>query len=259
MVLRENIDRFSGFAGLYHESRPTPPEIIRKSILLYTAGPPRTVIDIGSGTGLSTMIWRDTAQTIIGIEPNDDMRATAQESAGAGNIAYRKGYSNQTGLADGSADIVTISQAFHWMDIPSTLDEVYRVLKPDGIFAVYDCDWPPSVNRAVEQAYQVLHGVCDRFNFAQAKHAVRNDKGSYIRRFHEFGRFGFVKEIVCHSVEPCTPERMIGIALSQGAVQDARKAGAPVQGDIEAFCDVVKRLPAQFDIVFSYRLRLAIK
>ena len=258
-VKQENIDRWSGFADIYVSSRPVPPQIITKSVLTYLAAPPQTVVDLGSGTGLSTAIWKDIAQNVIGIEPNDDMRNAAGSNA-AENIVYQKGVANQTGLPADSADVVTISQAFHWMDIPSTLDEVFRILKPNGVLAIYDCDWPPSIDWVMEQEYYALQRKCDSFNFAQKTHAVRNDKHTYIEQLNAFGKFRFVKEIVCHSVEPCTPERMIGIALSQGAVQDALKAGAPVQEDIDAFCGVVnERCGENFDIVLSYRLRLAVK
>ncbi|MCL2446209.1 MAG: class I SAM-dependent methyltransferase [Oscillospiraceae bacterium] len=255
-VSQENIARFSGYTDVYNAARPVPPEVIKQSILLY-ASTPQVVVDIGSGTGLSTQIWQGVAPQIIGIEPNDDMRNAAQPSEG---IEYRAGYSNETGLPDACADIVTISQAFHWMDIDSTLEEVHRILKPGGMFAVYDCDWPPAVHWQVELGYKALQSKCDALNFAQEKHATRNDKGSYIARFNAFGKFKFVKEVVCHSVEPCTPERMIGIALSQGAIQDALKLGAPVQPDIDDFCKLVRaHCPAQFEIMFSYRLRLGMK
>jgi len=252
-VTQENIDRFSGFTGLYNASRPTPPEIIQKCILKYLPASPGCVVDIGSGTGLSTMIWRDIAPRIIGIEPNDDMRKAAPS---ASSITYQKGYSNQTGLPDESADVVTISQAFHWMDIPSTLEEVWRILKPGGVLAVYDCDWPPCVDWVVEQAEGTLVLKCDAINPA----VRRNYKDAHLKRLKEYGRFRFVKEIVCHNVEPCTPERMIGIAASQGCVQGALKMDASVQKDVDAFCAVVReRCPDEFEIVFSYRVRLGIK
>jgi len=254
-VTQENIDRFSGFTDLYNASRPIPPEIITEIILMYLPSSPELVVDIGSGTGLSTMIWRDIAPRIIGIEPNEDMRKTAQLNE-AGNAEFREGYSNQTGLPDESADIVTISQAFHWMDIPSTLDEVYRVLKPGGVLAVYDADWPPCVDWMVERQYIALMRKCNDINPAVS----RNYKDAHLRRLNEYGKFRYVKEAVCHSVEPCTPERMIGIALSQGSVQGALKKEPSVRSDVDVFCDVVKeRCPEAFEIVFPYRLRLAIK
>ncbi|MCL2494298.1 MAG: class I SAM-dependent methyltransferase [Oscillospiraceae bacterium] len=253
-VTQANIDRFSGFTGLYNAARPVPPEIITKIILVYLPSPPELVIDIGSGTGLSTVIWRDFARKIIGIEPGDDMRQAAQQNAP--DIPFQAGYSNQTGLASNCADIVTISQAFHWMDIPTTLDEVWRILKPGGLLAVYDADWPPSVDYVVEKEYKALMRKCN----AVKPPASKNDKDAHLRRLREFGKFRFVKEAVCHSAEACTPERMIGIALSQGSVQGALKLDASIQEDVDAFCAVVKeRCPEHFEIVFSYRLRLAIK
>jgi len=142
------------------------------------------------------------------------------------------------------------------MDIPSTLDEVWRILKPGGVLAAYDFDWVPCVDWVVEQAYSALRGRCN----AAKPPASYNDKSEHLRRLKEYGKFRYVKEVVCHSVEPCTPERMIGIALSQGGVQGALKMEPSLQRDIDAFCAVVReRCPADFEIVFSYRVRLAMK
>ncbi|MCL2195593.1 MAG: class I SAM-dependent methyltransferase, partial [Oscillospiraceae bacterium] len=159
-VNQANIDRWSGYADVYNAARPVPPNIIKQSIMLY-APTPSLVVDIGCGTGLSTQIWQGTAERVIGIEPNDDMRRAAQPGEG---IDYRAGYSNATGLPDQCADIVTISQALHWMDIDSALDEVHRLLKPGGVLAVYDCDWPPAVDWQVEQAFSALHQQCLRLD-----------------------------------------------------------------------------------------------
>jgi len=253
-INQANIDRWSGYTDVYNASRPVPPAILKQSIMLY-APAPQVVVDIGCGTGLSTQIWQGTAPQIIGIEPNDDMRNAALPGE---NIEYRPGYSNETGLPNDFADIITISQALHWMDIDSTLEEVHRVLKPGGVLAVYDCDWPPAVHWQVEQAFAALHHQCLQLD--KPRGVVQHDKSSYIRRFRAFGKFSFLREIVCHSAEPCTPQRMIDLALSQGAIQDARKEDAALQSAIDAFCDVVHtHCPANFDIIFSYRLRLAIK
>jgi SAM-dependent methyltransferase len=37
---------------------------------------------------------------------------------------------------DGSIDVVTVAQAFHWFDGPAALAEIHRVLKSDGRLAV---------------------------------------------------------------------------------------------------------------------------
>ena len=259
-VSKENIERWNGFSGLYNDSRPVPPEIITKSVLLYTKSAPKVVVDIGSGTGLSTMIWQDVAEEITGIEPNDEMRKTAEKSTKSDRIVYKKGVSNETNLPSDFADVISISQAFHWMDTDSTLLEIYRVLKNDGVLAIFDCDWPPAIDWEIEKAYINLKNKGDAICLSQAKHAVQHDKSAYINKLNSFGKFRFVKEIVCHKAEKCAPERMIGITLTQGGIQDAMKIDSAFQKDVDEYCDLVHaRCDDEFEIVFSYRLRLAVK
>ena len=74
----ENVRRFSGFAGDYDRHRPSPPEILADLVAKFSGTPrPTLVVDLGSGTGLSTRYWADKAEQVIGIEPTADMRAQA--------------------------------------------------------------------------------------------------------------------------------------------------------------------------------------
>lgn len=74
-------------------------------------GNPDRVVDLGCGTGLSTLVWRNRCLEVIGIEPSDDMLAVAQKKEMNG-IAFRKGSSTSTGLPDKSADAVICSSRF---------------------------------------------------------------------------------------------------------------------------------------------------
>ena len=259
-VNEKNIDRFDGYSELYHSGRPNPPEIILKSALMYAPANPQVVVDIGCGTGLSTQLWKDTAETIIGIDPNEDMLSEAGRSVVAANISFKKGISNDTGLPDNYADIVTVAQAFHWFDIDNTLTEVYRILKPGGVLAIYDYDNPPSVDWVVEKACLQFRDKGNAICAAQAEPVTRTDKNSFIKILNAFGKFSFVKEIVCHSEEIGPAEKIIGFSLSQGYAQDALKFDPSFQREIDVFCDAVRsRLSGECPILFSYRLRLAVK
>src|SRR5437870_3530266 len=74
---------------------------------------PRLVVDLGSGTGLSTNVWSDRADEVVGIEPNPDMRAQAVAAPG---VTFLDATAQDTGLSDACADIVTASQSLHWME-----------------------------------------------------------------------------------------------------------------------------------------------
>ena len=100
---------------------------------------PRLVVDLGSGTGLSTRYWADKAEQVIGIEPSEDMRRQAEARTAVPNISYLHGFSYATGLGNTCAQIVTCSQALHWMEPQPTNEEVRRILHPGGVFAAFDC------------------------------------------------------------------------------------------------------------------------
>src|SRR5689334_12572659 len=104
MTFARNIDRFTGFADLYDRHRATPPAALA-SLITQLSGidRPRLVVDLGSGTGLSTRYWADKAERVVGIEPTPDMRRQAKAATKASNIAYREGFSHHTGLADACA------------------------------------------------------------------------------------------------------------------------------------------------------------
>lgn len=124
--MNANLQRFTGFAGTYDQYRPALPLVIRE-ILAQLAGnaPPLRVIDLGAGTGLSTRLWKGFDAAVIGIEPSADMRgAFAQAQAldpGLSNLQCQEGTSTKTGLPDACADIVTVSQALHWMEPEPTV------------------------------------------------------------------------------------------------------------------------------------------
>ena len=136
------LDRFSGFADLYDANRPTAPARLGPLLARYAGVERPVVVDLGSGTGLSSRWAAGWADQVIGIEPNDDMRAVAVAQRHA-RREYRAGVSHATGLADDSADVVVAVQAMHWMEPTSTHAEVARILRPGGVFAIVDADWPP--------------------------------------------------------------------------------------------------------------------
>lgn len=185
-------------------------------------------MDLGSGTGLSTRCWADTAERVIGIEPNEDMRRRASAMTTDANVEYRKGRSSDTGLPDQAADIVTCGQSLHWMDPAPTFAEVARILRPGGVFAAYDFDWPPTTGvwRA-DQAYQeCMQGLSDLDDKMSKQKEVRKwAKSGHLQRMTESKSFRYTKEIVVHHTEEGDAERFIGLLLSQGGVRTLLKAG----------------------------------
>lgn len=266
---KANIDRFLGFQEAYDRYRPEAPMLITKLLTQYLGRNPQQVVDIGCGTGLSTFLWKDAAQSVIGIEPNPDMLSKAvhklSQSEDAESISFVQGFSNALDLADESTDIVTCSQSFHWMEPVSTLKEVSRILRKGGIFAAYDCDWPLMLQPDIELQYNRLIRKADDIVanlVSTADQAHKWDKEGHLQRIQASGAFSFSREIVFHTTEVCDAERYIGLTLSQGGVQTVLKLNpTQIEQNITEFRNSVDAYfqGRSLEILLSYRMRIGIK
>lgn len=123
------IDRFSDLADAYAQARPAYPTAIIDWCLALSPTLPRTIVDLGCGTGISTQLFARPGTQVIGIEPNAGMLAKAQATTG---VTFRQGTSTATALPDASADLIIAATAFHWFELPDTFREIARIATPDA-------------------------------------------------------------------------------------------------------------------------------
>jgi SAM-dependent methyltransferase len=215
LIALSGYDR-KGFAARYDRFRPRPPRALLDVLCRYArVERPALVVDLGCGTGLSTRAWSGVAERAIGIEPNPAMLAAAEPAAG---VEYREAYAQATGLDDGCADIVTCSQSLHWMEPEPTFAEAARLLRPGGVFAAYDYDWPPVVDPELDEAYGEYQRRRAGF---RRRHGIQRGgdrwpKEEHLERMRASGRFGYCREILLHSVEDGDAERIVGFTRSLG-------------------------------------------
>lgn len=131
--------RFTGLSDLYAKYRPGyPDEALDFIIERRGLDGATTLVDVGCGTGISSRLFAARGVPVIGIEPNDEMRACAEAAAAPSGPApvYRAGRAEATGLPDGVGAAVLSAQAFHWFDAEPTLREFHRILRPGGHVAL---------------------------------------------------------------------------------------------------------------------------
>jgi ubiquinone/menaquinone biosynthesis C-methylase UbiE len=258
---------WTGVAGSYDVYRPrTPPVLLELLPQLAGIDRPRLVVDLGSGTGLSTYAWSGHAERVIGIEPNADMRRRAEAKRGIEtNVRFIEGVGHVTGLPDASADLVTASQALHWMDPQPTFAEITRILRPGGVFAAYDYDWPVIITPETDLLYaefmarldSLVAGHDDDFGRGAGDH-----KEEHLARMRESGQFRLTREISVHSEEQGDADRFIGLMLSNsGSILIERGVVTDEQLDLEAFRARARALlgDAPRRWYFSYRVRYGVK
>jgi ubiquinone/menaquinone biosynthesis C-methylase UbiE len=130
--------RFSNRVENYARYRPSyPAELV--PFLEGTLGLKKgqQVADIGSGTGILTEILLLKGYHVTGVEPNEAMRQEAERRLGGYDRFYsQNGRAEETGLTDQSVHLITVAQAFHWMEQKATRKEFMRILKPGGHIAL---------------------------------------------------------------------------------------------------------------------------
>jgi SAM-dependent methyltransferase len=252
----------ANFAAHYDRFRPRPPRALLDLLCRYArVERPSLVVDVGCGTGLSTHAWSDLAARAVGIEPNAAMLAVA---APAPRVEFREAFASETGLADETADIVTCSQSLHWMEPEPTFAEAARILRPGGVFAAYDYDWPPIVDPELDEAFSAHQRRRREAREARAlaRGADRWPKHEHFARMQASGRFRWCREIVLHSIEDGNAERVGGFARSLGLpVADGSDADLEEELRIDELEAVAQRVLGARTVpfLFGYRVRVGVR
>jgi SAM-dependent methyltransferase len=122
---------FADVAGAYERGRPGYPG---DAVRWLAGSEPCDVVDLGAGTGKLTRALVALGHRVLAVEPLDEMRA--QLELAVPGVRAVAGRAESMPLADGSADVITSAQAFHWFDHDDALPEIARVLRPGGQLAL---------------------------------------------------------------------------------------------------------------------------
>lgn len=94
-----------------------------------------TALDVGCGTGLSSVALKTISAKVVGVDISFEMLAQADEANG---IEYLQASAENLPFGKEVFDLLTISQAIHWIDKEKFFVEAGRILKKDSIIAAYD-------------------------------------------------------------------------------------------------------------------------
>jgi arsenite methyltransferase len=156
-------------SNLYGEADTTalPAEAVAASLgcgnpsALAELKPGETVLDLGSGGGIDVLLSArrvGPSGKAYGLDMTDEMLALARENqrkSGVQNVEFLKGEIEHIPLPGNSVDVIISNCVINLSgDKDGVLREAFRVLKPDGRFAVSDVvvrgEMPDDIRRRVE-------------------------------------------------------------------------------------------------------------
>ncbi|MCD6046032.1 MAG: ubiE/COQ5 methyltransferase family protein [Gammaproteobacteria bacterium] len=126
-------DYFSGHAHQYSSARPTYPDNLFEYLITLVKG--RDLAwDCATGNGQAAVKLAPYFKTVVA---TDASNAQLAEATPCSNVHYRIAVAEASSLESHSVDLITVAQAVHWFDFDKFYSEAKRVLKPDGIIAVW--------------------------------------------------------------------------------------------------------------------------
>jgi SAM-dependent methyltransferase len=237
--------RFSDRAEDYAKFRPTyPGAAIALALDGLSDSFHLTAADIGAGTGISSRLLAQYAR-VWAIEPNPAMREAAESHP---RVEYQDGTAEQTGLPNGSVDLVLCCQSFHWFDKLAALAEFRRILKPTGRVALIwnDRNLEDELTR---QYSEVIQKAADRQIFdcsdRKSPEALAASPLFTNYRAHLF--------IHAHRL---TAAGLMGLAFSSSYIPKQGIAYDQVIADLQVLCDRWISQTGSESLALSYQARL---
>ena len=148
-----------------------------------------TMLDIGCGGGatLKRLLKRSNGAQVYGIDISEESVAKARKVNAAvldKHVFVCQGSAEKLPYDDGKFDLVTaVETVYFWPNLPGCLQEVRRVLKPGGRFAIMveviegDSMWTNVVEGMTAYSPEQLKALLDEAGFIDT--AIHRKKPSY--------------------------------------------------------------------------------
>jgi len=163
-------DHFSKQAQTYARNRPHyPPRLFE---YLASIAPGRDLAwDCGTGNGQAALGLARHFKRVVATDASADQINHATPHEG---IAYCVEQAERVSLASDQVDLITVALAVHWFDLEPFYQEARRVLKPEGVLAVWTYYLPvieAKIDLLLAAYYEMLADYWpERFHFVDERY-----------------------------------------------------------------------------------------
>lgn len=222
---------FCHAAENYHYTRPDyPQDIVDWLNTELHLNSLKTVIDLGSGTGKFLPYLKQSGAQIIAVEPLTQMLEQLHQQHE--DITILQASSEHIPLYAHHVDAVVCAQSFHWFANQKSLQEISRILKPQGYLGLIWNQRDTSITwvNALHQRLLSLEGNTPRYH-----------SGEWSEVFKQENDFILIGQSIFQHHHKGTVEHVV----SQRLLSTSFIAALPLQKQLE--------LKAEFeDIVYQY-------
>jgi demethylmenaquinone methyltransferase/2-methoxy-6-polyprenyl-1,4-benzoquinol methylase len=147
----------------------------------------RRVLDVATGTAAVALelIAAEPERRVVGIDQSAEMLAVARERVDE-RIELHEGHAESLPFADAEFDALTFTYLLRYVDdVPATLRELARVVRPGGVVAMQEFGLPRGIWRPLWELYVRIGLPVAGAVIAPGWHEVGSFLGPSIRNFWE--------------------------------------------------------------------------
>jgi SAM-dependent methyltransferase len=148
-VDRQRAEAFGDDPRRYDRARPSYPVQLVDDLL---AGAPKTILDVGCGTGIASRLFEGHGRAVLGVEPDPRMAAVARDRG----LEVEIGRFEDWDRAGRRFDVLVSAQAWHWVEPAVGAAKAGEVLEAGGRLGVF---WNHTVHdRGIRAIFREVYG-----------------------------------------------------------------------------------------------------
>ena len=164
-------DHFSELAETYSKYRPSYPSELFE-YLSKICNDHKQAWDCGTGNGQAAVSLTEFFNSVFATDASKEQLEQAPKHP---KIIFKNEPAEKVSLDDNSTDLVTVAAAVHWFNYEKFYSEVKRVLKSDGIIAVWGYHLfkiTPEIDKLLKKYYsEILEGYWpEQFHYVDTRY-----------------------------------------------------------------------------------------
>jgi ubiquinone/menaquinone biosynthesis C-methylase UbiE len=181
--IRRSDEQYTPIAGAYISSRiHAQGEDLPRLVELAGLTDKARLLDVGTGAGHTALAFSSSGVSVIGLDLTQAMLVQAQQLAAQRDLDFTavRGAAELMPFQDAAFDGIACRYcAHHFVDVPASLQEMHRTLKPAGVLVFVDLIAPD--DDEADEFVNYLEWLRDQSHRREAR------KGEYETWFHEAG------------------------------------------------------------------------
>lgn len=146
-------DLFSAQADAYKKYRPVYPKALYDYIVSFVETHD-AALDVATGNGQAAVALAAYFKKVIATDISAAQLANAEQHD---KVEYRQCAAEQTFLDPHTFDLITVAQAYHWLQHETFAAEAARIAKPGAVMAVWLYDRFETAHKALNELMNVFY------------------------------------------------------------------------------------------------------